>query len=159
MVVIVVTSFTFSVRAAEKKKFTTTTKAKQTISSTTLYPANVPNHEIVQSVVVRTVTSSDPDFNGMEVIVYGQMDSVAGNGSHRGYATLRDKNGNEVYTKYEGTHKTMAKEGGTWERTSEGKSQVTGGTGKFKNIKGNTTYKCKFTAEGGGCDTEYEVEY
>lgn len=91
--------------------------------------------------------------------MYGQSDQTAGSGSHRGYAVYHHKNGDDSYTKYEGTHKRVTKEDGAWESTSEGKAQFVGGTGKFKNIKGISTYNCKFMAEGGGCNVEWEVEY
>ena len=106
-----------------------------------------------------TTTSPDPDYNDSQLLVYGQSDSVAGSGSHRGYNKRIFKNGDETYGKYEGTHKRTSKEGGAWEEISAGKWQVIGGTGKFKNIKGSGTYKGKRTAEGGTTEFEGEVEY
>ena len=56
-------------------------------------------------------------------------------------------------------HKTTVKEDGSWERTWEGTYKITGGTGKFKNIKGSGTYRGKVTAEGAFTEFEGEVEY
>ena len=53
----------------------------------------------------------------------------------------------------------MFKEDGSWEATWEGTWKATGGTGKFKNIKGGGTYRGKATAQGASTDWEGEVEY
>ena len=106
-----------------------------------------------------TTTSSDPDWNETEEMVYEQSDSVAGTGTHRGYSRRLFKNGDTDYGSYEGMHKTTVKEDGSWETTWEGTYKVTGGTGKFKNIKGGGTYRGKATAEGASTEFEGEVEY
>lgn len=158
----VVTSFSFSAQAAEKKKISGTGKPIRVISKTTLYPGDVPNHEISQEVrtQVYTPTNKPPDWEvADEVVAYEQSDSIAGSGSHRGYGINRPKSGDERYEKWEGTHKTTSKEGGVWETTFEGKFEWIGGTGKYKNIKGGGTYKGKATAEGVSWDWEMEVEY
>jgi hypothetical protein len=60
----------------------------------------------------------------------------------------------------EGTHKTTFKEDGSWEATTwENTWKAIGGTGKFKNIKGNGTAHGKATAEGASEDWEGEAEY
>ena len=69
------------------------------------------------------------------------------------------KNGDTDYGPYEGTHKTTFKEDGSFETTWEGTWKVTGGTGKFKNIKGGGTYRGKATAQGASSEWEGEVEY
>ena len=102
---------------------------------------------------------SDPDFGTTDCLQYGQNDSVAGNGTHRGYNICKYKNGDKTYTKWNGTHKVTVKEGGAWEMNYEGKVQYTGGTGKFKNIKGGGVYKGTATAKGGTEEGEMEVEY
>ena len=76
-----------------------------------------------------------------------------------GYFRRLFKNGDTDYGTYEGTHKTTVKEDGSWETTWEGTWKVTGGTGKFKNIKGGGTYRGKATAEGASTEFEGEVEY
>jgi hypothetical protein len=156
-------SFIFSAEA-EKKKFTyTLTSMGQVISKTTVSPSNVPKHELIQQVVMRSkqeINISDPNLLYKEAWLYGQEDSTAGSGSHRGHVIHVFEDGDRFYGQYEGIHKTVIKEDGSWEGTWEGKFQFTGGTGKFKNIKGGGAYKGKatpkepFFEEGGG-----EVEY
>jgi hypothetical protein len=157
--IIVAVSFSFSAQAAEKKHITYSAKTQQILSQTTVNPGDVPNHELVQHVRIDTSTSADPDWKDLEWLSYHQADSVAGNGTHRGYNTLHRKDGAESYWKYEGTHKTIVKEDGSWEVPFEGKTQLVGGTGKFQNIKGSGTYKGKITPKGVTWEGEAEVEY
>jgi hypothetical protein len=156
----VVVSLSFSAQAAEKKKITGTNKHGPFISRTVVYPGDDPKHELVMFVRRDTTTSSDPDFNETELILYQQSDSVAGTGTHRGYFRRLFKNGDTDYGSFEGAHKTTFKEDGSWEATTwEGTSKLIGGTGKFKNLKGGGTYRGKVTAEGPSTEFELEVEY
>jgi hypothetical protein len=157
-------SLSFSAQAAEKKKIMGTHKSGPVISHTVvpLGPGDDPKHELVVLDIHRdTTTSSDPDWNEAEHIVYEQHDQVAGTGTHWGYDTNLFKNGDIEYGTYEGTFKTTFKEDGSWKETTwEGTFKVIGGTGKFKNIKGSGTYRGKATAaEGAITEFEGEVEY
>ena len=155
-------SLSFSAQAGEKKKVMGTDKFGPIISRTVvpLGPGDDPKHELaVQAIYRATTTSPDPDINGSEVIVYQQEDQVAGTGTARGYFRRLRKNGETDYGTYEGTVKTSVKEDGSWETTWEGTWKSSGGTGKFKNMKGGGTYRGKATAEGASTDWEGEVEY
>jgi hypothetical protein len=44
-------------------------------------------------------------------------------------------------------------------KSEEGTYEVSGGTGKFKNIKGSGTYRGKATLEGASSEFEGEEEY
>jgi hypothetical protein len=155
----VVVSLSFSAQAAEKKKVMGTNKIGPPISRTVVSPGDDPKHELVLYIRRDTTTSSDPDWNETEVMIYEQDDHVAGTGTHRGYFRRLHKNGETTYGSFEGTHKTTVKEDGSLETTWEGTWKVTGGTGKFKNIKGGGTYRGKATAEGASTEWEGEVEY
>jgi hypothetical protein len=97
MVVFAIISLSFSAQA-EKKKITISAKRPPgDISQTTVYPGDVPNHELVQLITSYNLTSSEPDFNG-KTLHHDQADDVAGTGSHRGYVTWFLKNGDEVYS-------------------------------------------------------------
>ena len=107
---------------------------------------------------IDTHKHSDPDFGSAEEWIYMHSDSVAGTGTHRGHSVTNYENGDKSYQKWEGTHKTTVKDG-AWETKFEGKSQFTGGTGKFKNIKGGGAYKGTMTAKGVTGSGEFEAEY
>ena len=158
----VVVSLSFSAQAAEKKKITGTNKWGPPISRTVvpLGSGDDPKHQLVVLAIYRaTTTSPDPDFDGTEVIAYEQADDVAGTGTASGHYVRFHKNGDIDYGTYENTHKTTVKEDGSWETTWEGTWKVTGGTGKFKNIKGEGTYRGKATVQEAITEWEGEVEY
>jgi hypothetical protein len=143
-----------------KKKVTGTNKLALPISRTVVSLGDDPKHELVVLEIRRDTTASpDPDWNETEQITYEQADDVAGTGTHRGYFRRPHKNGDTDYGPYEGTHKTSVKEDGSLEVTWEGTWKQSGGTGKFKNIKGGGTYRGKATAQGPLTEWEGEVEY
>jgi hypothetical protein len=145
-----------------KKKIMGTNKHGPHISRTVVSPGDDPKHELVVLMIRRdTTTSSDPDWNESEQIVYEQQDEVAGTGTHRGYYRRLHKNGETDYGPFEGMHKASVKEDGSWEKSTwEGTWKSNGGTGKFKNIKGGGTYRGKATAqEAPFTEFEGEVEY
>src|SRR3990172_48078 len=100
---------------------------------------------------------TDPDWNDLDVLMNEQSDRIAGSGSHRGYLTITHKNGDETYLKFEGTNK-MVKDGKEWEASSEGRLQITGGTGRFKDAKGTGSYTGRATAKGSTVNWEVEAE-
>ena len=116
----VVVSLSFSAQAAEKKKVMGTNKPGPPISRTVVSPGDDPKHELVLFIRRETTTSSDPDYNETEVMIYGQTDQVAGTGTSRGYSIRLFKNGETTYASYEGMTKTTVKEDGSLETTWEG---------------------------------------
>jgi hypothetical protein len=145
---------------AENKKVTLSAKRPLGwISNTVFTPGDVPNHEIAQRVYSYEISSPDADFNGFKSTNYGQSDDVAGTGTHRGYSVWPLKNGDTVYIKYEGNHKTIVKDGGAWETPFEGRFEFVGGTGKYKGIKGASTYKGKVTPEGSAWQAVVDMQY
>ena len=159
LVILIIVAFVLPAHAAEKKKFTINTTIKANRSNEIVYLEDKPRHELTQTVSERNMTSTNPDFNDMEVINYSQSDSIAGTGTHRGYSFYYHKKGDKAFTKWEGTHKTSIKEDKSWETIIEGKIEFIGGTGMFENIEGGGTYNCSATAKGGTCDAELEAEY
>jgi hypothetical protein len=73
----------------------------------------------------------------------------------RGASFLNMANGEKAYGRSDGA--MTLKDGAP--QTEEGKWTFTGGSGKFKGIKGKGTYKCQFAADGtGACEMEGEYE-
>jgi hypothetical protein len=84
------------------------------------------------------------------------VDSAAGDvhgtsGTSHGYYVDNMANGDKAFVRWQGTD--SMKDG-----TSEGKWSYTGGTGKFKGIKGGGTYKGKY-AEDRSVSFDVEGEY
>ena len=158
--IVVFLAFMGSLAQAENKKLTVTAKRPLgEISKMVFTPGDVPNHEIAQNMYSYEITSPDPDFNGFKTTNFTQSDSIAGTGTHRGYALWPLKNGDSVYVKFEGTHKTISKDGGAWETPFEGRFEFVSGTGKYKNIKGGSTYKGKTTPDGAAWEAAVDVQY
>lgn len=133
---------------AEKRDCTISKQSKQEISRVVSQPGGTPGLELVQSVRVDAQTSPNPDFNGIDQLVYGQVDHINGTGDHRGHSVNIHKNGDRTWMRWSGTHKTVATETGSWETEYDGKYEFTGGTGKFASIKGGGTYRGRITPQG-----------
>jgi hypothetical protein len=143
-----IVSFSFSAQA-EKKKIEGAYRHLRMISQSTPLLGDPKGKFLGHLTILRMMTSSNPDFNEVPVLVYEQYEEGQGKGIHRGYMVIFHKNGDESYQTIEGTHQGPATEGEIWEGTSEGRYTYIGGTGKFKNIKGGGTYKSEFgTKEG-----------
>jgi hypothetical protein len=142
-------------QAAEKKKIVYTTKSAPAASRTVISPGDHPEHRLIQQEQTNMTTSDEPDWNAAPVTVYSNSDVTAGNGNTSGYATRLHKNGDQTFYKFQGT----AKSSGAGQGTGEGKVELIGGTGKFKNAKGTGTYSSK-TSDGSTVTTvTMEVEY
>jgi hypothetical protein len=157
--VLVAVSLSLSAQAAQKKRISATYTGTRVVSRTTVPLKDVPNHEIFQFVAMTETTSSDPDFNQLQGLIYGQGDQVAYTGSSNGYVILFQKDGAEIYISLEGTQKAITKEAAIVGQIKEAKLRFIGGTGKFKNIKGTGTAQGMETEEGSTGNWEAEVEY
>ncbi len=147
-------------QADSKRKRSGTNTIVSTLQKNTSAITDVPGHENSQQIALqRTTKSSDPALLDMQITDFGQVDEVTGTGTHRGYSMGVLKDGSNAPARYEGTHKTTVKADGSWDSIFEGKYWLLPGTGKMKNVKGEGTYKCKYTADGGACDWEEESEY
>ena len=148
-----------SAPAADGKEIAYTKHARQTLSETKGDPGYSGTGELAQQIFLDTAIDAPGDFPVVEVRVYNQDNTVAGNGMHRGYEVHIFKNGDKAYTKYEGTHKVTTKEGGAWEVTYEGTQSYVGGTGRYKDIKGSGTYKGRVTPDSFQEENKWNVTY
>jgi hypothetical protein len=138
-------------------KYTKTTRT--TLSETKVYPGDIPNREMVQGIYSDVLTSPLPEWNKIEERVFNQDDQVAGTGTHRGASIDFFRDGDKLFQKYAGTHRTTVKDSGAWETNYEGTFDVTGGTGKYANVTGKGRYKGKITAEGFYEEGQFDIVY
>lgn len=129
------------VQAAEKKEITYIKTESRSVSKSAFAIADVPNHEIVQEILLQNSKFSSADFQPTEEWIHIQTDQTDATGSHRGYYIELHKGGEQTYGSFDGRHKTVVKDDGSWASTWEGTYRYVGGTGKYKNIKGGGTYK------------------
>jgi hypothetical protein len=134
-------------------------RIKETLSSETIKPGDVPDRELVQTVRVDIISSANPEFDGIEETVYLQMDSVGGAGDHYGYAAFMLNSGEKIWGKFHGTHYFVPKSEDDWEVPFHGVFRYIAGTGKYKAIRGGGHYEGKVTPTGIvetiSCSAEY----
>jgi hypothetical protein len=106
-------------QAAQKKEVTYVKTYSKSISKSSFAIDDVPNHEVVQEVLLQKSKYSTPDFDPGEEWIHIQTDQTGGSGSHKGYYIEIHAGGEQTYGTY----------------------RYVGGTGKYKNIKGGGTYK------------------
>jgi len=88
-------------------------------------------HVIKQITETWKYTSPNKEFDGALGIAVDQQEIEGDQLTHKGYAMSRSTNGDETYFTFQGTGKLngqLISGSGTW--------KWTGGTGKFKGIKG-----------------------
>lgn len=124
-----------------------TKTARQVLSELKSTPAGESLGELVQGVYQDTVASPNAVFPVAETQVFNHDMTMAGNGNHRGYEVLKFKSGDQAFSTYEGKHKVVTKPDGTWEVIYEGTQAISGGTGKYKDLKAKGTYTGRMTAE------------
>jgi len=151
--------FSLSVNAGEKESISGTNKDYMTISETTATISDVPNHTFKQITVAWTTESSNPDWANVRATAIEHQDIKRLDRTVHGYVTNHHPNGDVSYFSYEGAGHTTMKDGGAFERVSQGRYVQTGGTGKFKTANGAGTYTCKFAPTGGQCDWSGDIEY
>jgi hypothetical protein len=147
-----------SARAAEIE-VAYTKHARQTLSETKADPGYPGTGELAQQIFLDTDIDAPADFFVIESRSYNQDNTIAGNGTHRGYEVLIFKNGDRAYSKFEGSHKVTTKEGGAFEVNYEGTQSFIGGTGTYKDIKGPGTYKGRITPDSFQEENKWSVTY
>jgi hypothetical protein len=95
------------------------------------------------------------EWNDVMMVDYQHLDQFSDSGKHEGYGYHKHKGDDQTFFKFSGTQKSA----GEGKLSMEGKYEWTGGTGKFKNIKGGGTYTCTGTSTHSECSWQGEVEY
>jgi hypothetical protein len=113
------------------------------------------DHELAQRVYSYAISSDDKDFDGLRSENFAQTDTVAGKGTHRGYAIWRNKQDDTIYIRFNGEHHPGA--GGNAEYS--GDAEISGGTGKFAHISGTAKYHGAITPSQQTSDVELDVTY
>jgi hypothetical protein len=142
------------VKPAMKHVVAHTLLSGKDISRTVTAIGDDADHELVQRVYSYAITSDDKDFDGMRSENFAQTDTLAGKGTHRGYAIWRSKQDDAIYIRFEGEHHGA---GGNAEYS--GKAEISRGTGKFAHISGTAKYHGAITPSQQMSDVELDVSY
>jgi hypothetical protein len=129
----------FSLASAQEKEQTCLKTNMVTASKTTLQIGE--GHELTQEVSIGDMKFSNPDFGSAREWAYVQTDSIGGSGKLSAYFVDYYDDGSQTYGRAEGTNKTTTNSDGSWEASWQGTYRYLGGTGKFKDIKGEGTFK------------------
>ena len=98
-------------------------------------------HELNLAEIGGTQKASDEKWNNATITYWGFTDVVEGKGSQRGYFTQVHTEGDRDWGTFEG--KVVTSSG---QITVEGTWQFSGGSGKFKGLSGNGTFKTKMSS-------------
>lgn len=99
---------------------------------------DVPGHQIRLFEIQSTYPKDPPVFLGVRVknsITRGQSDYVGADGRVSAYVLYFMENGDRIYGRYEGTSQGTVGEA-TGRRTVLGNTTLTGGSGKFRGMRG-----------------------
>jgi hypothetical protein len=151
--------------AQQKHKLTYTLPAeasKYTIQHT-IEVGDIPGHKIRVAELHRVFPTDKPiKFEGIRVVeTYERFfsDYINFSGHHWGYGIELMENGDKIYYKFDGTtHTTFLPDGSTM-GTYSGTSIYTGGTGKFKGIRGTAKYTGMWAPKEGLNEVTNEIEY
>jgi hypothetical protein len=108
---------------------------------TALAVSDQSNHELNLAEIGGTQKSSDEKWNNAAITYWGITDVVGGKGSQSGYFVNDHGADGHDWGTFEGK---VAANGA--EISVEGKYQFTGGSGKFKGLTGNGTFKTRMTS-------------
>jgi hypothetical protein len=127
------------------------------LSSTVAHIGDVPEHDFVQRVYNYRITSKNADFNDLMSTNFAQTETTAGTGTHRGYGIWKNAAGDTITLKFEGTHRPVP--GADGQAVYNGHFEFSGGTGKFKDIHGSSTYAGRITPTSQVWDATIDVDY
>jgi len=153
----------FTALAAEKKKFSMSTKMEKLISENYLASSGDFRNVLKQGVSLTIITEhTDPDVIGAEQTAYWVSDRpnrLRYTLIERGITVTRSKDGDRFYTRWESILKTSKPDTVNWELESESSFQFIGGNGKYVDIKGGGTCRGKRTPKEDLAKCEGEWEY
>ena len=134
--------------AAEKIEQTYVKGNFRTVARSAIPLSDPPNREMGQELTLADIKYSHSSFKTKEEWAFTQFNYVGGSGPQWGTYVDVHEDGSQTFGRYEGSQKTISNADGSWTATWEGTYKYTGGTGKYKNIKGSGTYKGKATSAG-----------
>jgi hypothetical protein len=100
---------------------------------------DVPGHQVRVWSAHSVYTQEAPVYDGVKVKEAwnrGLSDYTEGNGRVTGYSVTLLENGDKVFGRFEATTQTTVNTDGSKVTKSYGVTTLTGGTGKFKSIRG-----------------------
>lgn len=143
--------------AAEKAKQSYVKTGFSTGYRTAVQIGDRSGHEIGQELSIADIKYSSPDFKAKSEWSLTQFDYIDGTGKQRGSFIDTHEDGSQTFGTFEGVQRTSAGADGEWESIWEGKYRYTGGTGRYKAIRGEGTYTGRATSKSAAREEGTEV--
>ena len=142
---------------AEMKKVTGTSKIVNNLLD---YEKHYGQSKVRFVNILQIYSSAEPDWNNAKVFnACYYVDSTHQGDDYDGCLVIMHPNGDQTFMQYEGSWNwVLPRKGYQW--ISDTKGRFTGGTGKFKGIRGSFKYKGKGDGKkdlGGEWVVEYEI--
>lgn len=123
---------------------------------------DVPGHQVRILELHRTPTNAKPNCEGLKVVeswTRGYSDYTNFNGRSWGYTIEELESGDKIFSQYSGTTQTTIDSGGTKKTVYTGVTTLTGGTGKYRGVRGMGRNTSVFDAKAGFNENQWETEY
>ena len=133
------------------------------VAQHTIAVGDAPNHEVRIFSIQRALGADAPSIGGIkakEVNSVGMSDYVDLNGPGSSYQTIVMANGDKIFARVNIVSHNLS-----WADASKkgGENRVagpiTGGTGKFANIRGTLRNASHFDPKSGSNDSRFDIEY
>ncbi len=123
---------------------------------------DVPGHLIRISELHRTYPTNPPVFDGVKVVeswTYLSGDLIDGSGSASGYVIFVLENGDKIFGRVQGATQLVANPDGTTKGNASAVTALTGGTGRFRGIRGVLRSAAGVNIIGGVNELQTDGEY
>jgi hypothetical protein len=123
---------------------------------------DLPGHQVRVFELHRTYPNDKPNCEGLkrtEMWVRGYSDYIDRNGRGSGYSVTTYENGDKIFSEYSGTAQTTIGPDGSKQSTFTAAGTFTGGTGKYKSIRGSWHDSTKFDPDKNINLPQTEAEY
>ena len=123
---------------------------------------DVPGHQVRILELHRTPSNAQPNCEGLKVVESwsrGYSDYTNLNGRAWGYDVTVLENGDKIFAQWSGTTQTVFNADGTRRTRYTGVTTFTGGTGKYRGIRGTSKVTSAFDPKTGFNETQWEDEY
>ena len=124
--------------------------------------ADAPGHQLRIYEIHRTWTNNAPAFEGVPVKeewLRAFSDYTDINGQTAGYVAFHLENGDKILGRIGGTSQTIVSSDGSKKSTVAAVITLTGGTGKFRGLRGTARYAATFDPKAGVNEGQAEGDY
>jgi len=146
-----------STASAERIEHIGTKSNPRVISRSAIAIQDPIGREVGTEVVLSAISFANSPVKVKEEWVQNQFDYTAGTGNHWGLFVDVHENGDQTFGRFEGATVTKTNVDGSWVTTWQGTHRYTGGTGKYRNVRGGGTYEGKVTSLGDYDETTKEI--